>query len=254
MTEMPVPPVPIRRGSRTSGRPPQGLRRRRRRRRGPGRCDRGSRRGGVHGDHGSVGVGEVDAAALPRRPGHADERAGLRRRRRPHRAERQAAHRAPSRQGRVRVPGVQPGADAHGAREHHPAARHRRARTSTQAWFDEVVATIGIARPHSPTGRASSPAASSSAWRERGRWCRGRRSCSPTSRPGTSTRSRARSCWRFLRSAVKDHGQTIVMVTHDANAASYADRVIFLADGHVVDEMREPTADRVLDRLKSLEG
>ena len=43
------------------------------------------------------------------------------------------------------------------------------------------------------------------------------------------------------------------MVTHDANAASYADRVIFLADGHVVDEMREPTAERVLDRLKSLE-
>ncbi len=58
----------------------------------------------------------------------------------------------------------------------------------------------------------------------------------------------------FLRSAVKDHGQTIVMVTHDANAASYADRVIFLEDGHVVDEMREPTAERVLDRLKTLEG
>jgi putative ABC transport system ATP-binding protein len=58
----------------------------------------------------------------------------------------------------------------------------------------------------------------------------------------------------FLRAAVTDHGQTIVMVTHDANAASYADRVIFLADGHIVDEMREPTAERVLDRLKSLEG
>jgi putative ABC transport system ATP-binding protein len=57
----------------------------------------------------------------------------------------------------------------------------------------------------------------------------------------------------FLRSAVKDHGQTIVMVTHDANAASHADRVVFLADGHVVDEMRDPTADRVLDRIKSLE-
>jgi putative ABC transport system ATP-binding protein len=57
----------------------------------------------------------------------------------------------------------------------------------------------------------------------------------------------------FLRSTVKDHGQTIVMVTHDANAASYADRVVFLADGHIVDEMREPTADRVLDRIKSLE-
>ena len=44
------------------------------------------------------------------------------------------------------------------------------------------------------------------------------------------------------------------MVTHDAYAASYADRIVFLADGHVVDEMRDPTADRVLDRLKSLGG
>ena len=59
---------------------------------------------------------------------------------------------------------------------------------------------------------------------------------------------------RFLRDAVTRHGQTIVMVTHDATAAGYADRVIFLADGRVVDEMWEPTADRVLDRLKSLEA
>jgi putative ABC transport system ATP-binding protein len=59
---------------------------------------------------------------------------------------------------------------------------------------------------------------------------------------------------RFLRDAVSRHGQTIVMVTHDATAAGYADRVIFLADGQVVDEMREPTAERVLDRLKSLEA
>jgi putative ABC transport system ATP-binding protein len=58
----------------------------------------------------------------------------------------------------------------------------------------------------------------------------------------------------FLRSAVKEHGQTIVMVTHDASAASYADRIIFLADGRIVDEMRDPTADRVLDKIKSLEG
>jgi putative ABC transport system ATP-binding protein len=57
----------------------------------------------------------------------------------------------------------------------------------------------------------------------------------------------------FLQDAVKRHGQTIVMVTHDATAASFADRIVFLADGLVVDEMREPTADRVLDRLKSLE-
>jgi putative ABC transport system ATP-binding protein len=58
----------------------------------------------------------------------------------------------------------------------------------------------------------------------------------------------------FLRDAVKEHRQTIVMVTHDAVAASYADRIVFLADGRVVDEMREPTAERILDRLKSLEA
>ncbi len=58
----------------------------------------------------------------------------------------------------------------------------------------------------------------------------------------------------FLRDAATSHRQTIVMVTHDANAASYADRIVFLADGSVVDEMREPTADRIHDRLKSLEA
>jgi putative ABC transport system ATP-binding protein len=57
----------------------------------------------------------------------------------------------------------------------------------------------------------------------------------------------------FLRSAVDDHGQTIVMVTHDAMAAGRSDRTIFLADGRVVDEMSAPSSDKVLDRLKSLE-
>jgi putative ABC transport system ATP-binding protein len=54
----------------------------------------------------------------------------------------------------------------------------------------------------------------------------------------------------FMQRAVKEFGQTIVMVTHDPVAASYSDRVIFLADGKVVDELTEPTADRVLDRMK----
>jgi putative ABC transport system ATP-binding protein len=58
----------------------------------------------------------------------------------------------------------------------------------------------------------------------------------------------------FMRSTVADLGQTIVMVTHDPTAASYADRVVFLADGQIVDEMGEPTIDSVLDRLKALEG
>ena len=56
----------------------------------------------------------------------------------------------------------------------------------------------------------------------------------------------------FLRTAVDDLGQTVVMVTHDANAAAYADRVIFLADGHIVDELRSPTSDGVLDYMKKL--
>ena len=56
----------------------------------------------------------------------------------------------------------------------------------------------------------------------------------------------------FLRTAVKELGQTVVMVTHDASAAAYADRVLFLADGKIVDEMTAPTADSVLDYMKRL--
>src|SRR5689334_16314028 len=58
----------------------------------------------------------------------------------------------------------------------------------------------------------------------------------------------------FLRGSVRAYGQTIVMVTHDANAASYADRVVFLADGRIVDEITAPTADVVLDTMKRLDG
>lgn len=58
----------------------------------------------------------------------------------------------------------------------------------------------------------------------------------------------------FMRGAVDDLGQTIVMVTHDPVAASHADSVTFLADGRIVDEMSDPTPERVLDRIKSLGG
>jgi putative ABC transport system ATP-binding protein len=54
----------------------------------------------------------------------------------------------------------------------------------------------------------------------------------------------------FLRRAADEIGQTIVMVTHDPAAASVADRVLFLADGRLVDELAQPTADRVLERMK----
>ena len=59
----------------------------------------------------------------------------------------------------------------------------------------------------------------------------------------------------FLRNSVDDFGQTIVMVTHDPNAAAYADRVIFLADGAIVHgTARSPTADAVLDTMKRLDS
>ena len=57
----------------------------------------------------------------------------------------------------------------------------------------------------------------------------------------------------FLRRSAREFGQTIVMVTHDPNAASYADHVTFLGDGQVVDELAGPTAAAVLDRMKRLD-
>jgi len=56
----------------------------------------------------------------------------------------------------------------------------------------------------------------------------------------------------FMRRAVDELGQTIVMVTHDPGAAGYANRVVFLADGRIVDELHDPTAQSVLDRMKGL--
>jgi putative ABC transport system ATP-binding protein len=58
----------------------------------------------------------------------------------------------------------------------------------------------------------------------------------------------------FLRRSVDELGQTMVMVTHDPVAAGYADRVLFLADGRIVEEMADPTAEAVLDRMRRFDG
>ena len=58
----------------------------------------------------------------------------------------------------------------------------------------------------------------------------------------------------FMQQAVRDFGQTIVMVTHDPTAAAYAGRVIFLADGKIVDEILQPTAETILDKMHGLGG
>jgi putative ABC transport system ATP-binding protein len=119
-------------------------------------------------------------------------------------------------------------------------------------WFDEVVDTVGL------RDRLShKPAELSGGQQQRVAGARAllsRPAIVFADEPTGNLDSRSGAeLLAFLRSAVDDHGQTIVMVTHDATAASTADRIVFLADGRIVDEMTEPTAGRVLDRLKSLE-
>jgi putative ABC transport system ATP-binding protein len=122
-----------------------------------------------------------------------------------------------------------------------------------RAWFDQVVDTIGIRdrlghRPSELSGGQQQRVAGARALVSRPE-------IAFADEPTGNLDSRSGAeLLGFLREAVKEYGQTIVMVTHDAGAAGYADRVVFLADGLIVDEMREPTAASVLDRLKSLEG
>jgi putative ABC transport system ATP-binding protein len=121
-----------------------------------------------------------------------------------------------------------------------------------QAWFDQVIDTTGL------RDRLShKPAELSGGQQQRVAGAR-----ALVSRPeivfadeptGNLDSRSSDELLKFLRGAVSDHGQTIVMVTHDAKAAGFADRVVFLSDGNVVDEMLDPTAERILDRLKSLE-
>ncbi len=121
-----------------------------------------------------------------------------------------------------------------------------------QAWFDQVVDTTGL------RDRLShKPAELSGGQQQRVAGAR-----ALVSRPeivfadeptGNLDSRSSEDLLKFLRGAVTDHGQTIVMVTHDAKAAGFADRVVFLSDGNAVDEMLDPTAERILDRLKSLE-
>jgi putative ABC transport system ATP-binding protein len=122
-----------------------------------------------------------------------------------------------------------------------------------QAWFDQVADTTGIVdrlshRPTELSGGQQQRVAAARALVTRPEIVF---ADEPT---GNLDSKAGQEILTFLRAAVKDHDQTIVMVTHDASAASFADRIVFLGDGKVVDEMLEPTTERILDRLKSLEG
>jgi putative ABC transport system ATP-binding protein len=117
------------------------------------------------------------------------------------------------------------------------------------AWLDHVVQTVGLAnrlhhRPSELSGGQQQRVAVARALASQPEIIFGDE---PTGNLDSRTGAEILG---FMRRAVDELGQTIVMVTHDPVAASYAQRVIFLADGHIVDEMDEPTPERVLDRLK----
>ena len=123
-------------------------------------------------------------------------------------------------------------------------------RKPDQIWLDLVIDTIGLRdrlrhRPSEMSGGQQQRVAV-------GRALAGRPEIIFADEPTGNLDSRAGGeILEFMRNAVRDLGQTIVMVTHDPNAAGYADRVIFLADGRIVDEIQQPTAEAVLDRMKT---
>jgi putative ABC transport system ATP-binding protein len=123
-------------------------------------------------------------------------------------------------------------------------------RDPDQAWLDTIIDTVGLRdrlshRPAELSGGQQQRVAVARALATR-----------PTivfaDEPTGNLDSRAGAeILGFMRRAVDDLGQTIVIVTHDPVAAGYADTVVFLNDGRIVDTMPEPTAQKVLDRLKA---
>ena len=126
-------------------------------------------------------------------------------------------------------------------------------RKPDKAWYDEVVDAVGLAdrlshRPSELSGGQQQRVACARALITRPDVVF---ADEPTgnldSRSGAEVLS-------FLQKSARALGQTVVIVTHDPVAAAYADRVVFLGDGLLVDEMAEPTAQKVLDRMKRFEG
>lgn len=124
-------------------------------------------------------------------------------------------------------------------------------RKGDRDWIDQVVATVNLQdrlhhRPSELSGGQQQRVAVARALASRPAIIFG-------DEPTGNLDSRASSeILEFMRRAVRDLGQTIVMVTHDPVAASYSDRVLFLADGSIVDEVQQPTTEQVFELLKHL--
>ena len=119
-------------------------------------------------------------------------------------------------------------------------------RSADREWYDSVIATVDLAdrlshKPHELSGGQQQRVAVARALVSR-----------PTvvfadEPTGNLDSTSGAEVLELLRRSVDEHGQTVVMVTHDPVAAAYTDRVLFLADGRVVEELRNPTREQVLD-------
>jgi putative ABC transport system ATP-binding protein len=124
-------------------------------------------------------------------------------------------------------------------------------RDPDQAWLDEVIRTVGLGdrlehRPSELSGGQQQRVAVARALASQP-------AITFADEPTGNLDSRSGSeILGFMRRAVTDLGQTIVMVTHDPVAASYADRILFLVDGRIVGELHDPTTEAVIDRMKQL--
>ena len=121
-----------------------------------------------------------------------------------------------------------------------------------QAWFDQVIDAVGL-RP-----RLSHKPSEMSGGQQQRVACARALASRPTivfadEPTGNLDSTSSAEVLGFLRRSVDEFGQTVVMVTHDPVAASYTDRVLFLADGRIVDELREPTRDQILEHMGSLQ-
>ncbi len=121
------------------------------------------------------------------------------------------------------------------------------------AWFDQVVGILGLAdrlthRPSELSGGQQQRVAAARA-------LVARPEIIFADEPSGNLDSKSSAeLLAFLARAVKEFGQTIVMVTHDPGAASYSDHVVFLEDGRIAGELNAPTAESVIDRMKRFGG
>ena len=120
-----------------------------------------------------------------------------------------------------------------------------------ESWFDEVVGAVGLAdrlthKPDELSGGQQQRVAVARALASRPDIIF---ADEPTGNLDSVTGS---EILEFMGDAVRKYNQTIVMVTHDAVGASYADNVLFLADGKIVDELENPTPDTVLDKIRAI--